>query len=429
MTEARAQAVPERTVAEMRKGRWPGWIWAVPIAAVGIVLWLTVREIALNGVTATVTYERADGIKGGSTEVRYRGVKVGKVHSVSLNSDGSGVVVKLEIERSAERFLRSGTRFYLEGAQPSLSNPGSLKALIAGPTIQMFPGSGAPARSFQGIAGAAPEPMGVSVPYRVHFDAAVGALHPGSPVMLRGFKVGEVSAVDLSVDAAAGAIDTSALILLDPRAFHLTDSAAAPGSWPTALDEALSALVRHDLRAELTRSPPIIGKPVVELDTVEGAAAATLQRIGAYEVIPSVRQGGMARLMKEAEGVPIQQIGDNVRAITAQIRSLTASPKLKASIAHLDAALARLDRTLAEAGPKVAPTLQSVHETVDSLRRTAEKLDGTVDSARAIMGTSPAAPDGSLEPALLHISEAARSIRALAQYLDEHPETLIRGRR
>lgn len=427
MTEAPAS--PQRTVADMRKGRWPGWIWAVPIAAVAIVLWLVVREISLDAVTATVTYERAAGIKAGNTPVVYRGVKIGKVRTVSLSSDASYVIVKLDIDRGAERLLRKGTRFYLEGARPSLSNLGSLKALIAGPTLEIIPGEGPPARSFQGIFGPAPESLGVSVRYLVRFNGDVGALDAGAPVLLRGFKVGEVSSVSLGVDAASGTIATSVLIALDPRRLHFSEDASSVHDWQSALNGVLSVLIQHDLRARLARSPPLVGSPQVELATIEGAPAASLQRAGPYYEIPSDEQGGMSHVVREAENFPVKEIGENLRAITAQIKSLSASPELKQSIGHLDAALASLDRTLAQAGPKVAPTLESVHRTVDSLRRTAEKLDATVDAARQLMGTSPAASDGSLQPALLHISEAARSVRVLADYLDEHPETLIRGRR
>ena len=59
---------------------------------------------------------------------------------------------------------------------------------------------------------------------------------------------------------------------------------------------------------------------------------------------------------------------------------------------------------------------------------TAAELDRTVRAARMILGDNPAAPDGSIEPTLLHISEAARSVRILADYLDAHPESLIKGR-
>jgi ABC-type transporter Mla subunit MlaD len=107
---------------------------------------------------------------------------------------------------------------------------------------------------------------------------------------------------------------------------------------------------------------------------------------------------------------------------------LTSSPHLKSSIAHLDQALSQLDQTLKDAAPQVAPTLRSVRDTVDRLRATAAELDKTAQAARLTIGADAAAPDGSVQPTLLHVSEAARSIRVLADYLDQHPEALIKGR-
>jgi ABC-type transporter Mla subunit MlaD len=144
--------------------------------------------------------------------------------------------------------------------------------------------------------------------------------------------------------------------------------------------------------------------------------------------IPAVAGGGIGDVVASAAKIPLAEIGDNVRAITRQLRTLTASPQLKDSITHLDGALGELDKTLQQAGPEVAPTLRATRQTVDSLKRTAGELDATVKAARMTIGADPAAPDGSLEPALLHVSEAARSIRVLADYLDQHPEALIRGR-
>jgi len=45
-----------------------------------------------------------------------------------------------------------------------------------------------------------------------------------------------------------------------------------------------------------------------------------------------------------------------------------------------------------------------------------------------MMNGSTAAPGGSMQQSLQELTNAARSIRALANYLDQHPEALIRGR-
>jgi len=419
---------PQRTIAAVRKGRWPGWIWAVPLAAVGIVVWLVVRDISAHGVAVTVTFEDAAQMKADTTQVMYRGIQVGKVSEISLGKDGAKVITRLDINDRYKQYLNAGTRFYLEGAKPSLSDPASLKAIIAGPTIQMLPGGGSSTRQFVGITGEAPARLAVSIPYSVTFSGTAGDLKVGAPVTLHGFTVGEVSAVELSVDPIVGKVATEVRLVLDPLRFHILGAAPVSGNWTPVMNAALTALIQHDLRARLSQSPPLLGSRQIELATVPNAPPATLRATGQFTEIPSVQGDSIDTLVKAAGQLPIREIGDNVRAITQQVKTLVSSPKLNDSIAHLDDALLRLDQTLREAGPKVAPTLQSVHDTVDSLRHTASELDQTATAARVLIGAGPDAPDGSLQPALLHMSEAARSVRVLADYLDQHPESLIKGR-
>jgi len=418
---------PQRTVALMHANRWPGWIWAVPLAAVAIVVWLVLRQISLHGVAVTVTFDNAAQMKSGTTQVIYRGVEVGKVTKVSLAKDGSKAVVRLNIQDDAKKYLREGTHFYLEGANMSLGDPASLKAIVAGPTVEMSPGDGPPARSFAGLAGAAPEDLAIAIPYRIHFQGAVGELKAGAPVTLRGFKVGEVTGVGLGVDPADGTLTTATQIALDPLSFHLQGPVAG-GTWTTVMNAALKSLIAHRLRARLSQSPPLIGSRQVELALVPEAAPASFEQSDGLWEIPAASDAGFDHLIKAAGQFPLKEIGDNVRAISEHIRTLSASPQLQDSIVHLDNSLRELDRTLKTAGPKVAPTLQSVQDTVKRLNATADDLDKTVIAARAVIGNQPAAPDGSLEPTLLHVSEAARAVRELADYLDAHPEGLIKGR-
>lgn len=421
-----AEAAP-RTVAEVRKNRWPGWIWAVPLAAVAIVVWLVMREWSEHGVSVTVTFKNAAQIKADTTQVIYRGIVIGKVSKVSLAEDGSEAVVRLSIHDEEKKYLRAGTRFYLEGAELSLSDPASLKAIIAGPTIEMLPGEGPSMRSFVGILGEAPERLAVAVPYRITFDGLVGDLKSGDPVMLRGFKVGEVTGVDLSVNATEGVISTAAEVALDPQRFHLK-AVGGESNWRSAMNAALTSLIEHQWRARLAQSPPLVGPRQVELALVPEAPPASLNRANGFWEIPTANGSGIDHLINAAGQIPVREIGDNIRAITEHIKTLSSAPELTDSIVHLDKALKELDQTLRAAGPKVAPTLQAVHDTVDRLKLTAGELDQTVSAARAVIGNDAAAPDGSLEPTLVHVSEAARAVRELADYLDAHPESLIKGR-
>jgi paraquat-inducible protein B len=416
-------------MAIARRSWWPGWIWAVPIAAVGIVLWLLLRSISSRGIDVTVIYDDAAGMQAGDTRVMYHGVEVGRVASVALASDDWHVIVHLDIDRQLAPKINTSTRFILEGAHPSLSNVSSLRALIAGPTIVMVPGPGRPARQFIGTEGGSRVPLAVSLPYLVSFDGAVGELKPYAPVTLRGFTVGEVMSIGLSVDPRTGRIATPVLLGLDPTRFHLTGPAPPEGNWKPIMDAALSKLIGQGLRASLTRAVPLVGGEQVELGIVPGAPAARLDTAGQYAQIPAAPAGGLERLPAEISSLPLTQIADNLRTITDQLRSLTSSPQLRDSLAHLDATLAALERISRQAGPQVGPTLREVRTTVASLRAAAQQMDATAAAARLAMGTSPAAPSGNLAHALDELASAARAVRSLADYLDEHPEALLRGRR
>jgi len=411
-----------------RRSWWPGWIWAVPIAAVAIVLWLLLRSISARGIDVTVTYNDAAGMQPGDTRVMYHGLEVGRVTSVALASDDWHVVVHLGIDRQLAPKINTGTRFVLEGAHPSFSDASSLRALISGPTIVMVPGPGKPATSFIGTEGGPRETLAVSLPYLVSFEGAVGQLKPDAPVMLRGFTVGEVTSVGLAVDPQTGRISTPVLLALDPTRFHLAAPAPADGNWKPLMDAALSKLIGAGLRASLTRAVPLVGGEQVQLEMIPDAHAARLDTSGRYARIPAAEAGGLERLPAEIGSLPLAQIADNLRVITAQLRSLSTSPRVRGSLAHLDATLTTLDRTTREAGPQIAPTLREVRATVASLRAAAQQMDATAEAARLTMGSTPAAPSGNLQHALDELAGAARAVRSLADYLERHPEALLRGR-
>ncbi|HTV51873.1 MAG TPA: MlaD family protein [Steroidobacteraceae bacterium] len=427
---APAQAPPEprRTSAVVHPTRSPGWIWAVPLAALGIVIWLLVRSIASRGIDVSVSFEDAYGMQAGSTKVLYRGITVGRLSRLVLSGDKRHVVATLDLDEDLADLLRAGTQFYLQGARPSFSNPASLKSIVSGPTIVLVPGRGGPRRDFIGIASSPPETLTVAVPYQVSFTGDVGAMQPGSPVTLRGFTVGVVRSVRLEVDPQSGQISTPVVLDLDPTKFHLHPSGAAPDAWFSTMNATLTNLVRRGLRARLTQIPPLLGAEQVTLEMVPAASPAEVHFGGRFPQIPAVEGGGLEQLPTTIAHLPIAQIADNVRAITANLRSLSASPQLRASIRHLDDTLQVLDRTMRQAGPQVAPTLESVRETVDSLRRTASEIDATALAAKHIVGGTASAPSGNLQQSLLELTDAARAVRSFANYLDQHPEALIRGR-
>lgn len=418
---------PRRTFSEVHRSRWPGWIWGVPVAAVGIVVWLLIRAFSDRGIDATVVFEDAAGMKEGDTQVMFRGMNVGTVRRLTLDPDGVHVIAELNIDHHVKQYLRSGSGFYLKGAQPSLSDPSSLKSIIAGPSVVLVAGPGKPVRHFNGHMGAPPERLAVSVPYVLHFSTSGGELKAGAPVKLLGFTVGEVANVQLTTDPDNGKVSTAVLVMLDPTRFHIRGLPERQDSG-AYMNTALGRLIEHGLRARLTQDPPMLGSGQITLAMEPDAGPGAWQAAAAHPEIPVKEGGGLDQLFVQAGRLPLAEIGENIRATTAQLKTLTSSPQLRQSIDRLDSALAGLDRMVRDSAPQIAPTLQSVHQTVDGLRKTASEIDATAVAARRTVAGSPTSANGNLQESLRELTDAARAVRVLANDLDQHPESLVRGR-
>ncbi|MGV8327539.1 MlaD family protein, partial [Pseudomonas aeruginosa] len=59
-----------------------------------------------------LSIDNADGLREG-TPIRFQGLDIGKIESVELNPDLSGVLMKARLTSAGERGARSGTRFWV----------------------------------------------------------------------------------------------------------------------------------------------------------------------------------------------------------------------------------------------------------------------------------------------------------------------------
>ena len=417
-----------RTAAEMRRSRWPGWIWAVPVAAFVTVGWLGLQAYLHSGPDITITFPDSGGMKAGDTKVKFKGIVVGTVKDIGLSKDQSNVVATVEMDSDVKNRLREGTRFWLVGANVSLSNLSSLKGLISGPYIQMDPGPGKSTRRFKGLE---QKPVlnfnGKGRRYMVRFDGAVGGLDANTPVTLRGFTIGRVIQTRLTYDPTRTMLETPVTIELDPEALGIRDKQGG-GKDSRALNAVLKALIHQGLRAELSRQPLFIGPMKVSLVFDPKADPASLDMSGRYPEIPAEPSGGIGSLEKTARGVladahqmDLPGIARNIRQTVRHVDALVSSPKLRQSLAHLDKSLANVQKVTASTKNEIGPA-------IDSLKAAADAAQSAVASANSVLGGEPGARNQALPEALKELTEAARSIRVLADYLNRHPESLLKGR-
>ena len=497
-----------------------------------------------------VTFKTSGGARAGETPVIYRGVTVGHVVNIRIAANSRDVEMKLRLESRARSRMREGAKFWLIGAEPSLTDLASLKSVVSGVSIGVSPGDGAPQDHFTGLdqppvvppdqagtlyvvegaqlnstrvgsgiyyhgalvgrvarvelsdpqklrlvifvnapfdklvhagslffnanaadvqlsAGhlsanigpgssvitggiefdtplaaasqpqspantvfgffpnefqAGDQPRGPQLTYRAIFHGAAQRPQVDAPVWLSGERVGRVLASRLTLPKGATTTTTEVTLEIEPQSLGLPTD----GDVRASMDEALRGLIRGGYRMQMGQYPPLVGTATL---IFAKSAAGPGGVPGVLPDIPTAGSTGVDELtsklnviLDKVNAVPIEAIGGDVRQITSHVAQLVSSPELADSLHKLDGTLTSVDQMTREVQPRVGPL-------VAKLNQTADQLQGVAANANAVLGGGPgAAQDANLPAAIGQVTEAARAIRSLADYLGRHPEAVIRGK-
>lgn len=193
-------AIAEAPVSR-RKRRF-SWIWLVPVIAAIAGAGLVLRGWLEAGPTITITFQTAEGLEAGKTQIRYKAVNIGQIQTIRLAPDRSHVIATAQLVKEAESLAQEGTIFWVVRPRLGLSGVSGLGTLLSGAYI----GVDAPLR----VETRRPktEFAGLEVPPEVSQDRpgkrfrlttdSLGSLDIGSPVYFRRIPVGQVIGYQLS---------------------------------------------------------------------------------------------------------------------------------------------------------------------------------------------------------------------------------------
>lgn len=297
----------------------------------------------------------------------------------------------------------------------------------------------------------------------MHFGGSVYGLQVGAPVVFRGVRVGSVTSIGVFYERASDSFSIPVVAELDGNAVQGLDGRQTDRD--VAL--ALPALVQRGLTAQLSMQSLLTGLLYVDLDLRPqrpGEVRGTY-RGDAFE-IPTTPTAIQA-LKGQLDGMDFRRLAEDLGAIAASARAVVAGPQLKQALTDLAEITAtvkrvsqRLDRRVDPLADELQRTLRSTRGAVEQVGQAAAGIDGSVTRTADRVGEllapgSPllqslqtaaaevarsaeslqraTAPDGTLlrggEQALSDLSNAARALRALAETLEQQPESLLRGRR
>jgi paraquat-inducible protein B len=367
---------------------------------------------------------------GRGAPVYYRNIAVGQVLAYRLAEDKQGLVVNIFVDAPNDQLVRPSSRFWnASGINVSLGADGvdvameSLEALLAGgiafdtPDISQ-PGEPAAAdttfplfASFRDVTEAG---YTERIPYLVEFDGSVRGLRPGSPVEFRGMQIGAVTDVRLEIDAAQDAVRIPVTLEIEPQRIGMEHE--AEGVEPYTV---IAALVERGLRAQLKSGNLLTGELLVDLDFHPDSPPAKLDRSGTYPEIPAVPAqlealtASVTTVLNKLAALPLPELVEDLRRTVQGIDSLVTSPDTRGTIAALNQSAVRLDALIGTLDQRVGPFLIQAQSTLAS-------ADGVV-GANSQMRYD-------LNAVLKELTGAARSIRVFADYLERHPEALLRGK-
>jgi paraquat-inducible protein B len=378
----------------------------------------------------------------------FHGQAIGKVVAIQFNRD-KGFRLQAFINQPYDSLIRRGARFWkisplrLSFAGGGITaNLAPLSTLLAGgidlevdtttaddprsPADTEFPLYSSHNAARQGLSGP-------TVRYEFAFDGDAGVLDESSAVTLLGYQIGEVESTRLAYNERTGAPYGIATAMLYPQQMHVNRGDGVQGTtdnWRATTDAALTRLIHLGFRARLQQSPPVLGDQSIALVRTAGASPAQLLTDGDIPRFPSA--AGSSNLdditakadvfLNKLDAVPLEEIGANLNRITGNLDRLISSPELKDSLTHLHLTLTSIDKLLHDVQPQIGPLIGKLNDA-------AAELSGTATALRQVAESGGPNEDASLPEAIRQITEAARSIKTLTDYLDRHPEALIRGKR
>lgn len=364
-----------------------------------------------------------------SSPVLYHRMQVGEVTSTELDKDGKGVTIVIFIRAPFDKYVTTNTMFWhASGVDLTLNASGvkinteSLASILLGGIAFQTPEDRpeaplAPSNSRFPLFVTRDEALQHAEPFETYtlvFKESVRGLSVGDPVDLQGVTVGEVTKIDVALDAGKAEITSPVEIHLYPERLHARQRTATGQAGPRNSRALLNSLVARGFRGEIKSGSLLTGQLVVALDFYPGAQPAKIDWNANPPRFPTV-PGSIGQLPKKLteiagriEKIPLEQLaGDAGKTIRSLDATLQSAEKL----------LKNVDSSVI---PEVHSVLAETRQSLEDVRRTLKGTD------RLLAGDAPVQLD--LRETLREVSRAARSMRLLGEYLQQHPESVLRGK-
>ncbi len=419
----------------------PGEKGAAAKEFVGLELPPLVRA-ETRGKTFDLKAEKLGSFSHGSP-IYYRGFKAGQVVDFELEEDNRTVAVHIFIHEPYDALVREHSRFWnVSGVHVTLDANGmdlrteSLETLLQGGIAFDTPmtlETGDPAKEGTVFALYADENAVAEASYvereRViaYFDGSVRGLSVDAPVEFRGIRVGTVVDVKMEFDRSQMAFRIPVLIEFETgRISVIGERFDNPG-------QAMQALIKMGMRAQLQTGSLLTGQLFVALDLHPDTPVNLVgadQRYPEMPTIPSTIEAitsSITGVLDRIAALPIEELVADLRQTIDGANKLVSSPETQQAVQNLSDTLARAETLMQTLDKEVGPLVASLRSTSDAAGLAMAQARSTLASAESLTGEQSQLRHD-LNSLFEELTRAARSFRVFADYLETHPDALIRGK-
>ncbi|HMP73526.1 MAG TPA: MlaD family protein [Kiritimatiellia bacterium] len=278
----------------------------------------------------------------------------------------------------------------------------------------------------------------------MYFDESISGLDVGAPVDFQGVRIGTVTGVRMEMDAAEeGAVFRPVTFQIEFNRIYFRGGRKTRGD---EVREQVERLVQEKgFRARLATQSMLTGKLKIEMGYFPGTPIDRKHRdLGLWEMptIPSP----LAAVKREVQDLPLTDIIQEAYRVVKNVGYLLDPEKTGQTMAALNATLNHLDSVIQQIRDTIQPItsegvgaivdvrtslqdLQSIFKKIDE--NIQPMLDSMTDTSYRVGNLlDPESPmRGEINLLIAEVRETSKSIRLLTEYLEQHPEALVRGKR
>lgn len=424
----------------------------------------------------TLILESKGGVLPIGAPVNFQGMRVGRVLGTEYDEKRHITLVHAFVVQRYAGHVKQNTRFWRGGGlNVSLSGGGvalqgaSLSSIMSTPVSFYTPEvmAGEPVANgthfdlLDSEKAAMAAAGGPHLAYLTYFPGSLKGLTPGTPVQMKGVTVGSVREVRLRYVPETASLETPVTLEIDPRKleFPVTDM-TTPAELRDTMNDALQKMIHKGMRATLVTSLVLPGASAVALENVAPVGTGRLVVTNDPPIIPAAASGSglegamgaIGDVANTIRSLPIREIATDLRSASRRVNALVSDPALDASLRRLERSLIEIEKVSNTASRNVGPIAESLRNAATSAESAAKTVESTVDktsknidpiveslrnaatSAEAaatrveqLAGTS-ARQNYDLGELIKEFTRAAEAVRALADYLNENPDALLKGR-